>query len=192
VVTGLLNFACWAQRHTYRKEKEKIMNELQDERNVLPPILDACCGPKGMWFNKSDSRVLYMDKRRETIHMQYPSGNYTEIINPDLLLDFASMPFQDETFHMVVFDPPHITQKKPIGRIVKRYGHLAGEWQEMLKNGFSECFRVLKPNGTLIFKWNECRIPVKEILALTDHAPLFGHKSGKTMQTHWICFMKEA
>ena len=36
-------------------------------------------------------------------------------------------------------------------------------WKDMIKKGFQECFRVLKPNGTLIFKWNECRIPIKEI-----------------------------
>jgi hypothetical protein len=62
----------------------------------------------------------------------------------------------------------------------------------MLKKGFSECFRVLRPDGTLIFKWNESNVPVKEILKLTDVQPLFGHKSGKFMQTHWVTFMKPA
>jgi hypothetical protein len=60
----------------------------------------------------------------------------------------------------------------------------------MLRVGFLECFRVLKPNGTFIFKWNECRIPIKEILPLAPFPPLFGHKSGKAMQTHWVTFMK--
>jgi hypothetical protein len=31
---------------------------------------------------------------------------------------------------------------------------------------------------------------VGEILALTERTPLFGHKSGKRADTHWICFMK--
>ena len=160
------------------------------ERLVIPVVLDACCGPKGMWFDKNDDRALFMDKRRETLVMNYPSGNYTEVIDPDLVINFTKMPFRDETFALIVFDPPHIPQEKASGRIVKRYGHLTGEWKEMLRKGFAECFRVLKPNGTLIFKWNECRVPVKEILALTDEKPLFGHKSGKTMQTHWITFFK--
>ena len=60
----------------------------------------------------------------------------------------------------------------------------------MLRSGFSECFRVLKPEGVLIFKWNDCRFPVKEILALTDQKPLFGHRSGKKMGTHWVTFIK--
>ena len=31
---------------------------------------------------------------------------------------------------------------------------------------------------------------VSEILALTDQQPLFGHKSGKRVNTHWMTFMK--
>lgn len=60
----------------------------------------------------------------------------------------------------------------------------------MLKKGFSECFRVLKPGHTLIFKWNETDIPVEEILKLTPYKPLFGNRCGKTSKTHWICFIK--
>ena len=60
----------------------------------------------------------------------------------------------------------------------------------------AECFRVLEDGGVLIFKWNENQIPVKEILALTDQQPLFGHTTMKhkrnQTQTHWFTFMKEA
>lgn len=63
-------------------------------------------------------------------------------------------------------------------------------WREDLRAGFSECFRVLKPDGVLVFKWHEFNIPLKEILKLTPIQPLFGHKSGKAQLTHWLCFMK--
>jgi SAM-dependent methyltransferase len=110
-----------------------------------------------------------------------------------MVADFTDLPFPDNTFALVVMDPPHIAgQTEASGRIVKRYGMLTGEWRDMLRRGFAECFRVLRPEGTLIFKWNECRIPVKEILPLSPVPPLFGHKSGKTMQTHWIAFLKSA
>ena len=46
--------------------------------------------------------------------------------------------------------------------------------------------------GVLIFKWNETDIKVSEILKLTNEKPIFGHKSGKRSNTHWICFMKGA
>lgn len=75
--------------------------------------------------------------------------------------------------------------------LAKKYGKLnQNTWQEDLKQGFRECFRVLKPDGILIFKWNETDITVSEILKLTKYEPLFGHRSGKLNKTHWIVFSK--
>ena len=48
--------------------------------------------------------------------------------------------------------------------------------------------RVLKPNGTLIFKWNEQQIKLKRILEIIDYKPLFGNRRDKT---HWLVFFKE-
>jgi len=75
----------------------------------------------------------------------------------------------------------------------KKYGVLDSEnWRDDITKGFAECFRVLKANGTLIFKWNEVSIPLKEILALTppQYKPVLGHPSGKRMGTHWVLFLK--
>lgn len=30
----------------------------------FPPVLDACCGTRMMWFDKQDKRTIYIDKRR--------------------------------------------------------------------------------------------------------------------------------
>ncbi len=155
----------------------------------MKKVLDVCCGPKGMWFDKHDERVLYLDKRRETHVNIYPSGPKSMTIDPDILGDFTDIKQPDNSFHLVVFDPPHI-ERNTLGEITKRYGALQGDWREELRKGFLECFRVLKPNGTLIFKWNEVGFSVKDILSLTPHKPLFGHKSGKKMMTHWITFIK--
>lgn len=152
-------------------------------------VLDVCCSVKGMWFDKQDQRALFMDKRKETHIDTYPCGTKTNIIDPDIIGDFTDMPFEDESFYHIVFDPPHIVSNSE-SQITKKYGKLEGDWREMLRQGFKECFRVLKPNGTLIFKWSEVQFPVKEILKLTDHKPLYGHRSGKKMNTHWICFIK--
>ncbi|EAA4491047.1 class I SAM-dependent methyltransferase [Salmonella enterica subsp. enterica] len=56
--------------------------------------------------------------------------------------------------------------------------------------GFKEAFRVLRPHGVLIFKWNETQIPVSQILALTDVKPIIGQRTGKNDKTHWIIFVK--
>jgi len=152
-------------------------------------VLDVCCGPRGMWFDKNDQRALYLDNRRETHIDNYPCGTKTNIIDPDIIGDFTNINQPDNSFYHVVFDPPHIKRNK-LGQITKKYGNLQDGWQDMIRQGFKECFRVLKPNGTLIFKWNEVQFPVKDVLKLTDKKPLYGHKSGKKMQTHWICFIK--
>jgi SAM-dependent methyltransferase len=157
----------------------------------MKKVLDVCCGMKGMYFDKYDKRVLFLDKRKETHIVKRKDGyDRTIIIDPDIIGDFTDIKQPDNSFWHVVFDPPHIPQKKPTGVICKQYGHLTEDWEDMIKKGFQECFRVLKPNGTLIFKWNECRIPIKDILKLTDKKPLYGHKSGKAMQTHWVSFIK--
>ena len=156
-------------------------------------VLDVCCGPRGMWFDKQDERALFLDRRSEDYVIEsnaaYPNGGVISVA-PDIIGNFTDIKQPDNSFWHIVFDPPHIPQNNPTGDITKRYGHLSGDWKEMLREGFRECFRVLKPNGTLIFKWNECRVPIKDILELTEHKPLYGHKSGKKMQTHWVAFIK--
>lgn len=49
-------------------------------------------------------------------------------------------------------------------------------------------YEVLKPNGTLIFKWNEEQIKLSEILPLFSQKPILGNRRAKT---HWLVFMKE-
>ena len=156
----------------------------------FPPVLDACCGPKMMWFDRQGARCLFADIRAETHITDKRPGRSPVEIAPDVISDFSDMGFPDESFWLVVFDPPHIIRNAPLGWITKKYGVLSGEWREMLRLGFSECFRVLKPNGTLIFKWSDSNVPVSEILKLTPEKPLFGHRSGKQSATHWIAFMK--
>lgn len=163
---------------------------MEEEKRPINKVLDVACSVKGMWFDKKDDRALFMDKRRETHIDVYPCGTKTNIIDPDIIGNFTDIKFDDDSFWHIVFDPPHI-ESNSISQITKKYGSLQGEWREMLRQGFKECFRVLKPNGTLIFKWSEVQFPVKEILKLTDQKPLYGHRSGKKMNTHWIAFIKE-
>lgn len=114
------------------------------------------------------------------------------VIKPDIVGDFRNMPFSNDTFNLVVFDPPHLLKVGENAWIVKKYGKLnQNTWREDLKQGFRECFRVLKSDGVLIFKWNETDVTVSEILKLTSHKPLIGHRSGKLNKTHWIVFSKD-
>jgi SAM-dependent methyltransferase len=160
--------------------------------NQFTQVLDVCCGGRHFWFDKNDERAFFLDKRIETIFWggkQRP-GRCPTIINPDCQSDFTALPFPENTFSLVVFDPPHGFFGKT-GIMAKTYGILDDNWKEILIQGFSECFRVLKSNGVLIFKWNEVQIKVAEILSLTPEKPLFGNKSGKLQKTHWIAFLKK-
>ncbi len=106
-------------------------------------------------------------------------------------MDFRNLKFSDETFSLVVFDPPHFTSLGKNSYTAQTYGRLNKDtWRDDIKKGFEECFRVLKKEGVLIFKWNEHDIRVREIIKLSPIPPLFGHKSGKAQKTHWLCFMK--
>lgn len=159
----------------------------------LGPVLDPCCGSKMFWFDRSDDRAVFGDIRSETHSLTDSSskgGRRDLVISPDLEMDFRRLPFADDTFHLVVFDPPHLIKAGKTGWLAKKYGRLSADWRGDLQAGFAECFRVLKPNGTLIFKWNEEEVRVSELLALTPEKPLFGNRCGKTAKSHWIVFMK--
>lgn len=118
------------------------------------------------------------------------NGERQIVVDPDIIADFTNLPFPDESFNLVVFDPPHVARQGNTSWLLKKYGKLIGDWRDMIRHGFEESFRVLKPDGTLIFKWAETQFPVSEILALTPARPLFGQRCGKTAKTHWIVFMK--
>lgn len=161
---------------------------------ALPAVLDACCGPRMMWFNKCDGRALFVDNRSEEHTVTDRShgkawGKRSFSIKPDMLASFEALPFPDSSFPLVVFDPPHINHGGR-GFMVKKYGLLGDNWREVIGHGFAECFRVLAPMGTLVFKWSECDIPVRDVLALTPERPLFGQRCGAKARTHWLVFMK--
>lgn len=136
---------------------------------------------------------MFTDRRTETHVLTDKSskgGSRQLVVSPDFEADFRDLPFAENAFHLVVFDPPHLLRNGKKGWLAKKYGKLEEDWRDDLRAGFKECFRVLRPHGTLIFKWNEHEIPVSEILALTSEKPLFGNRCGKTAKSHWIVFMK--
>lgn len=159
-------------------------------------VLDPCCGSRMMWFDKADPRAIFGDRRSETITVtdrtHKDDGTRTLTIEPDTLMDFRSLPFPDGRFRLVAFDPPHLERAGPRSWLAAKYGKLSDNWREDLRAGFAECFRVLEPNGVLVFKWNETQVKLREVLALTPEQPMFGQISGRSGMTHWLVFMKPA
>lgn len=95
----------------------------------------------------------------------------------------------DESYDMVVFDPPHLKNGGDTGWIILKYGRLPSEWLPWIERAFKECFRVLKNDGVLVFKWNSEQIPFANVVKLSPYKPIFGDKRAKT---RWTVFVKDS
>lgn len=152
-------------------------------------ILDACCGGRMFWFDKKNPNTLFVDNR--VVPPTKLSNRAIFSVQPDRIMDFRKLDLPASSFNLVVFDPPHVARAGKTSFLSNKYGYLdKTTWKEDLRKGFSECWRVLRPKGTLVFKWNECHIPLKEILPLAPAEPLFGQRGGRTYKTHFLVFMK--
>ena len=169
-------------------EKELIKQLLKDKF-----ILDACCGPRFMWFDKKHPNTLYIDNRKEEKGFVKARPNCE--INPDLIADFRDLPFPNKSFKLIVWDPPHIFRKcfHPKHDITKKYGILNKEtWKDDYIRGFRALWRVLEDHGILIFKLNNNSVPFSSVLKLFPINPLFGNRvsNNKNSSTKWFTFMK--
>ena len=153
-------------------------------------ICDMTCGSRTIWFDKKNPAVIFCDKRSEILSNIWGGSEKKCDVMPDIQCDFTNLPFENDTFSLVVFDPPHLTSANETSWLVKKYGKLDENWPKMLHDGFLEGMRILKPDGVLIFKWSEHDIPAKDVWDAIGEKPLFGHRSGKQMGTFWGCFMK--
>jgi len=151
-------------------------------------ILDVCCGGKMFYFDKSNSDVVSCDIRRES-NLQF-ARNRVVNIDPDVISDFRDLPFKDNQFNLVIFDPPHFNRVGDNAYMAKKYGKLPNDWKEMIKKGFDECWRVLGTGGTLIFKWNTDQISIPAVMTCFSRMPLLGHRTTKNLKTHWLVFFK--
>ena len=175
-------------------EKKKSNNywtkeKLQDEANKYETR-------GNFWkFSPSAASITSTKKWMDELFKNHINKGYSThrpnlSVIPDEEVDFRNMPYEDKSFKLVVFDPPHIFGNEK-SNLIKYYGSLDKEnWRQDIKKGFDECWRVLEDYGVLIFKWNEVRIKKKEVLELIEKQPLFGHRVGSRNQTHWLCFMK--
>jgi len=168
-----------------------------------PPneILDATCGGRSIWLPGNEARddTLYIDRREEPPGFHVDGMDYTESysIEPDEVQDFRDLPYADESFHLIVFDPPHVVKDGGMdalaGAVQKKYGALEAEtWQADLQAGFEELWRVLKGGGVLVFKFADNAADWHEVLELAPRDPLFGTTNNKRtgVETRWFVFYK--
>lgn len=134
-----------------------------------------------MWFDKDPDGVLFVDKR------VVPKGAIAQqplwSVGPDAVCDFSALPYRDDAFDLVVFDPPH-APLSPNSILGTKYGTLL-DLDEVVA-GLEECLRVA--SGFVVFKWAEAPFTIGEVLARTQARPLFGHRTAKSGSTIWAVF----
>ena len=107
-------------------------------------ILDMTCGSRMMWHQKSNPVLSTVICEWKAILSQMV-GRVD--IKPDIRFDYRALPFPDNTFDLVNFDPPHLTRAGETGWMRQKYGVLFTTWREDLSAGLSEGFRVLRPGA---------------------------------------------
>lgn len=174
-----------------------ILQLEESDRQVTEEILDSTCGGRTIWYpgNKNHENALYIDNRDLEPGFHGQDGR-TYAVEPDEVQDFRDLPYPEESFNLIVFDPPHAMRADGMnqlkGVVTKKYGALHAEsWQADLKTGFDELWRVLRPGGTLVFKFADNAVDFSEVLELAPVDPLFGTTSKKTnVETRWFVFYK--
>lgn len=137
------------------------------------------------WFDKKNEHAIYIDNRKLNVTL---CDGRTLVVEPDVIADFRDIPFPDNSFKLVVFDPPHLLKAGEQFWLAQKYGILdCNTWKQDIKAGFNECMRVLDTYGVLIFKWNKDQVKLPEILKVVGQKPLFEDRRAKT---HWMTYMK--
>ena len=109
-------------------------------------ILDATCSIKRIWPKVADVRM-----------------DISPLAHPDVVGDCKRLPFADESFDSVYCDPPHLTGKAGIKRVMDpqkttptfaRYSRFENPaaWIRFVHAATNEFYRVLKPHGFLRWK----------------------------------------
>ena len=98
------------------------------------PILDMTAGSRMFWWDKDNKNVVFADRRYEeyylgTYHTKDGEKPRKCIVHPDIIADFRQLPFADNTYYMVVFDPPHLLQE-----LAKKF-----TMEEIKENGLQDC-----------------------------------------------------
>lgn len=157
-------------------------------------ILDATAGGRHMWHeeSKDNDRTVYVDRRVVESLNHQPGWS----CQPDVQADIRDLPFADQSFCLIAYDPPHrVTDggmEQISGVVEQKYGALRSDtWRRDLRESFDELWRVLRPGGTLTFKWADVHKSHDKVIEQLGQYPLYGVTTEKKRAlTKWWVFQK--
>jgi len=112
---------------------------------------------------------------------------------------WEKLPFKDEVFNLVIFDPPHRIRsyekcvEGKYGVFDQIYTTLdPKKWVKTIYEASREFNRVLKTNGYLVFKWNDSYVSLERIISLFPMKALIKNVMNphKKAVTYWVLFQK--
>ncbi len=155
----------------------------------MKPVLDATAGNRHMWGkNKYPDGVVFLDKEP---NLRIPA---------DVIATWDNIPYPDDYFHCIIFDPPHIfnlssmynqdPQAMPNGakKIPGWYGAFASKREAVYQiYGAQKEFARLAPR--MCFKWNEVSMNLQSVLSLFvcwDIQFIVPAKALRSTKTFWV------
>jgi len=125
-------------------------------------LLDVSAGNRHLWPNKNPPETVFLDKERDLL------------IPPDVIASWRALPFRDNCFSCILFDPPNDPSwgstsghRDPKGRKARFWGNPASRRNLVsdIYHGQKEFARI---SPRLCLKWNETAITLEAILSLFD------------------------
>lgn len=117
-------------------------------------------------------KLGYLDKSKSTLDPTYGRGKWWTNWQPDNFtyhdlkidqVDFTNLPYEDNTFEQICFDPPYVCigGRQSSGPNQKTMYEAFGldvaprtpdGVQDLIDRGLTECYRVLKPKSYILVK----------------------------------------
>jgi len=146
----------------------------------------------------SDDDIVFMDVRSGTYHYEHEEFPKTTIVAPDIRADLKRLPFREQIFSMIIFDPPHARYGSS-SYMNLRYGCLSRkDYSALVVWANIEFARVLKPQGYVyakVFDYEDRPTILKR--CFSNFKPLLdiqhtSKASATSYKTHWMLFVKSS
>jgi len=175
---------------------------------MMKPILDVTAGNRAIWQTptKKPPNVVFLDMDKELS------------IPPDILGVWEYLPFRDDVFSCIIFDPPHIIGTPPpwfndsgmhktrLEKGIKSVGmsYKSFKRKNQLISSFHKSQKEFsRVSNRLCFKWNENSLTIWKVKPLFKNwieiyrlhlKPRMGRRSWlpHSKNTYWVTFIRKS